>query len=62
MNKINKLLDGNDILLKEIRYAFRSSGSMVMGVLVTMLILLHGVKKYFNFVHNRNIHSFKLKD
>lgn len=33
-----------------------------MGVLVTMLILLHGVKKYFNFVHNRNIHSFKLKD
>lgn len=44
MNKKNKLLNGNDLLIKQIRYAFSSSGNMEMGALVTMLALWHGVK------------------
>lgn len=62
MNKKNKLLNGNDLLTKQIRYAFSSSGNMEMDALVTVLALWHAVKKYFSFVHKRSIHSFNLKD
>lgn len=71
-----KFLNGNGVLIKQNRYVFSPGNvevdALKLAVLLNqrnlfkalgeMLAFWHGVKKYFSFLNNKNIHSFKLTD